>query len=290
MTDTLTVLINLFILIFVLTSMFGTGLSLTVGQIIEPLRNTRAVLLALLANFVLVPALAYLLTAVLPLGDGLRTGLIIIACVAGAPFLPKLAGAAKGNIAFSVGLMILLMVLTVVYAPLVLPLLLPGVTVSPWAIAQPLITLMLIPLAVGLFVRAWKPDAAAGLAPYMNQASSYSLIAAATLGLLVGWRSLIGAFGTSAYLAAILFVVGAIAIGFLLGGREPTMRSVMALGTGQRNISAALLIATTSFTDPQVVLMVLVVSVVGLALLFLVAGVFGKQAAGEPVTQLDTGR
>lgn len=289
MNDALTLLINLFILVFVLTSMFGTGLSLTVGQIIDPLRNIRAVLLALLANFVLVPALAYLLTAVLPLSDGLRTGLIIIACVAGAPFLPKLAGVAKGSIAFSVGLMVLLMVLTVIYAPIVLPLLLPGVSVSPWAIAQPLITLMLIPLAIGLFIRAWKPDVAAGLAPHMNQASSYSLMAAAVLGLLVGWRGLIGAFGTTAYLAALLFVAGAILIGFLLGGREPAMRSVMAVGTGQRNISAALLIATTSFTDPQVVLMVLVVSVVGLALLFLTAGFFGKRAAGEPATQLETG-
>jgi predicted Na+-dependent transporter len=50
--------------------MLAMGLSLTVKQIMDPLRNTRLVLLALLANFILVPALAYLITVVIRLDDG----------------------------------------------------------------------------------------------------------------------------------------------------------------------------------------------------------------------------
>jgi hypothetical protein len=42
-------------------------------------------------------------------------GLILLATAAGAPFLPKLAEVAKGNIAFGVGLMVLLMVVTIIY-------------------------------------------------------------------------------------------------------------------------------------------------------------------------------
>jgi hypothetical protein len=38
--------------------------------------------------------------------------------------------------------------------PIVLPLLLQGVSVDAWSIARPLITLMLIPLAIGLFIKA----------------------------------------------------------------------------------------------------------------------------------------
>jgi predicted Na+-dependent transporter len=45
-------------LIFVVTSMVAMGLSLTVPQIIAPLRNVRLVILALLANFVLIPLIA----------------------------------------------------------------------------------------------------------------------------------------------------------------------------------------------------------------------------------------
>ena len=59
---------------FVLTSMFGMGLSLTVPEIVEPLKDVKRVLLALVASFVLVPALAYGLQVVIPLPDGLATG------------------------------------------------------------------------------------------------------------------------------------------------------------------------------------------------------------------------
>ena len=42
------------------------------------------------------------------------------------------AAAAKGDMAFSVGLMVLLMVVTVAYMPLVLPVLIDGVEVEAW--------------------------------------------------------------------------------------------------------------------------------------------------------------
>jgi BASS family bile acid:Na+ symporter len=124
--DFLQALMNLSVLVFVITSMLAMGLNLTVGQIIEPLRNARLVILALVANFILVPILAYLILLIIPLDQGLATGLILMATAGGAPFLPKLAQAAKGNMAFSVGLMVLLMMVTIVYMPLVLPVLLQG--------------------------------------------------------------------------------------------------------------------------------------------------------------------
>jgi len=55
-----------------------------------------------------------------------------------APALAKLVQTAKGNVAMSVGVMVLLMVVTIVYMPIVLPLVLPNVEVDAWAIAQPL--------------------------------------------------------------------------------------------------------------------------------------------------------
>ncbi|MGB7773942.1 MAG: bile acid:sodium symporter, partial [Pseudolabrys sp.] len=135
---------------FVVSSMLAMGLGLTIRQIIEPLRNARLVLLALLANFVLMPLGALALAKLLWLDNPFAVGLLVLGCAAGAPFLPKLAELAKGNLAFSVGTMVLLMVVTVGYLPLVMPLLLPGVTVDPWNIARSLLLLMLLPLAAGL--------------------------------------------------------------------------------------------------------------------------------------------
>jgi len=59
--------------------MVAMGLSLAVPQIIAPLRNVRLVILALFANFVLVPLIASVIVRVIPVGEPLRIGLILLA-------------------------------------------------------------------------------------------------------------------------------------------------------------------------------------------------------------------
>jgi len=79
------------------------------------------VILALVANIVIVPIAEYAITLGLALDEPIQLGLIIISTAAGAPFLPKLVEVAKGNTAFSVGLTVLFMVVTIIFLPLVLP-------------------------------------------------------------------------------------------------------------------------------------------------------------------------
>jgi BASS family bile acid:Na+ symporter len=283
MSEILTVIAQLSVVTFIITSMLAMGLSLTIKQILDPLRNTRLVLLALLANFILVHGLAYLITLVIPLDEGLATGLIIVGAAAGAPFLPKLVQMAKGNIAFSVGLMILLMVVTVIYLPVVLPILLPGASVNPWDIARSLIVMMLIPLGIGLFVKARYEDTAKSLQPHMSQISSYAIVLALVAILVVQFSSIIGTIGSGGILAVLIFLAGALVIGLLLGGGDTSMRSVMGLGTAQRNLSAALLVAGQNFSDdPNVLVMVMLVTIIGLTLLMVVGGEMGKRAQVVP--------
>ena len=86
---------------FVVSSMLAMGTGLTVRQIVEPLRNARLVMLALLANFILMPLGAFALAKVLWLDEPFGVGLLLLGCAAGAPFLPKLAELAKGNLAIN---------------------------------------------------------------------------------------------------------------------------------------------------------------------------------------------
>lgn len=234
-------------LLFVVTSMLAMGMSLTIAQIVEPLRNVRLVVLALVANFVLVPALAYVIAAVIPIDDALRTGLIVLAAAGGAPFLPKLVQVAQGPIALGVGVMVMLMVVTIAYLPIVLPLLLPGVEVDPWAIAQSLVVLMLVPLAIGLLIRANAAETAAQYQPVFTKASSLAIVVLMVAGLALSARNILGLLGTGGIIALLLFVLGSLAIGVVLGGRDPGVRSVLGLGTAQRNVSAALVVAAQNF-------------------------------------------
>ncbi|MGB8234623.1 MAG: bile acid:sodium symporter [Pseudolabrys sp.] len=252
---------------FVVSSMLAMGLGLTIRQIIEPLRNARLVLLALLANFVLMPLGALALAKLLWLDNPFAVGLLVLGCAAGAPFLPKLAELAKGNLAFSVGTMVLLMVLTVGYLPLVMPLLLPGVTVDPWNIARSLLLLMLLPLAAGLALKARYEDLARRVKPVFDWISNVSLILLVLLITAANIDKVLQVFGTRGILAGLLYIAIGFGIGWLLGGPEGDTRRVLALGTGQRNIAAALVVASQSFSDPKVIVMVIVVAIVGLIIL-----------------------
>lgn len=263
---------------FVLSSMIAMGLGLSVGQIVTPLKNVGRVLLGLIANFVVMPAVAIGLTRLLRLDPQFGTGLLLLGVAAGAPFLPKLVEVAKGDLPFSVGLMVLLMVVTVGYLPVVLPLALPGVSVDPMGIAKSLVVLMLIPLAISLVVRAKALAFAEKVKPFFGKLSSLSLIALISLITIANFRNVISVFGTGAILAALLFLAAGLAAGWLLGGPGRDTRTVMALGTSQRNIAAALVVAGQSFEDPKVVVMVVVVAIAGLFLLFPVSRAMAPKA------------
>jgi len=268
-------------LAFVVSSMLAVGLSLTIRQIVAPLGNGKLVFLALLANFVLMPLGALGIARLLRLDQPLGIALLLLGAAAGAPFLPKLAGIAKGNLAFAVGLMVLLMVLTVAYMPLVLPLLLKGVSVDPMKIARSLVLLMLLPLGAGLAVNARLGSIAERMRAPLNRISTLSLALLIVLLLVTNIQNVISLFGTRGILASILFLFAGAGIGWLLGGPGLGTKGVLSLATAQRNIAAALVVGGKDF-DPKVLVMIVVVAVVGLLILMPLARVLGTRSAETP--------
>jgi len=288
MSEIFTALASLSVLVNVIGSMASMGLSLKLQQITSSLKNTQLVIMALVANFVLVPLVAYGITLLFPLDESLRIGLILLSTAAGAPFLPKLAEAARGNAAFSVGLMVLLVVVTVIYLPIVLPLLLSGVSVNPWEIAQSLILLMLLPLGLGLLINARYEETAARLQPVFSQASNTALMLLLALGLVLNFREMISLVGSFGILAAVLFLLASLALGYIVGGKDTETKSVMGLGTAQRNIAAALVIAGQNFSN-DVITYIMVVAIVALMILLPLAGELGRKRNLTPDQKLDKG-
>jgi len=265
--------------------MLAMSLSLSVQQMTQPLKNVRLVLLALLANFLLVPLLAYAITKVIPLDQSLQIGVILLGTAAGAPFIPKLVQGAKGNVAYAVGLMFLIMVVTIFYLPIILPLLLPGVEVNPWDIAKSLIATMLIPLLIGMLIKSHSPDVADHWAPVMNKISSLSVLILLVVGLGLNISNILSFIGTLGIGAMVLLILGSLLIGLLFGGRDPGVRSAMGLSTANRNGAAALLVATQNFSGTDTLPFVLVGVVLLLLILLPIAKLLGKrsEAAAAPV-------
>lgn len=266
--------------VFVLSSMLSMGLSLTVGQIIAPLRNHVLIFCALLANFVLMPFAAFAISTLLQLDQPLAIALLLLGTASGAPFLPLLARISKGNLAFSVGLMVLLMVVTVAYMPLVLPLIVKGVSVDPLKIGRSLVLLMMLPLGVGLLAKARLSGLAAKAQPPLSRLSILSLALLIVLLLITNMQNVLSLYGTRGVLASILFIATGYGIGWLWGGPQSGIRRVMALGTAQRNIAAALVVGGQNFKDPKVLVMVVVVAIVGLLMLMPFARYLAKASQG----------
>jgi BASS family bile acid:Na+ symporter len=201
--------------------------------------------------------------------------------------VPKLAQIARGHAATAVALVTLLIVATVVFAPLALPLLL-GVSVDAGAIVTSLAGQLLLPLAIGIFMRErWEEEAA----EYRPTVATLSNVALAVLFLTsVGANlpDLLNLVGTGGILAVVGLIVVALVAGYALGIPAGVERRVLALGAGQRNTAAAFVIATSNFADrPTVLLLIGLAALLMMVILFPLAGEWSKRPStlAAPVEQ-----
>ena len=281
MDDILSSLTDAFTLAFVVTSMFSLGLAMTIKDILDPLRNVGLVALALLANFVIVPAAAYAISRVLSLEQDLHIGILLMSAVAGAPLVIKASQIARGDMRFAGALVVIQVVATVIYLPLVLPLLIPGIQVDAVAIAMPLLTQVLLPLAFGLFINSRYDEEAEMTRPIMAEISNICLALMVVLNLR-NVVNVLGLLGTGAILAALLVITIGFVVGYFLGGSDGATRRVLSLGTAQRNYAAAFVLAAGNFAEqPTVFLLLLAASLISMIIMMIVAGEFGRRAKAE---------
>ena len=194
------------------------------------------------------------------------------------------AAKARGNMAFSGAYILLGTVATVVLMPLMAPLLIKGLTLSVWPLAKPLIVLVLIPLLIGVAIKAYMPTVAAKIfVPVKKTGGLFLLLCLATCLWIYGAEMLdtIGSFAPGAW---VLFMVLMAVLPYVVGfGLKQNQRSVMAIGMSSRNISAGF-VAFFGITDPPAGMFLMVLLVVPLDViigLLAVPPVFAKLAGPE---------
>jgi BASS family bile acid:Na+ symporter len=258
-------------LLFLVCSMLAVGMNLTPQAIIAPLRSLRLVALALALNFVVAPAFAWLLTVIIPLDPGHAAGMLLLSGAAGAPFLPRLVQSARGDPAIAIALMALLTAGTLIFMPLALPWMIRGFAADTWAIARPLVMFIVLPLICGMLAKNRATTLATRAAPVFALIGNASLLLLFVLLIADNFRALLGVIGSGAILAATVYVIGLFGVSWALGGRAPDERCALALGTTARNFAAALVPATSSFSDPKVAIMLIVSAIIGLVVSFTAA-------------------
>lgn len=273
---------NYSISIFAVSSMLSVGLAYRFGRILGPLQDLRAVFRALVANFVLVPLLAVGIERVIPMDPRMALGLFLLAGSAGAPFLIKLARAARGDLALCAALLLLLVPATILFLPFYVPLAmshpsLRGLSYLPSSIASiglPLLSTLILPILIGFAVKAVAPGWAARAAPIAGKLASVALVVVVVSTFGADFRDLIRVVENGAVLAGVLLTMGAFGAGFLLS--RPERSAVLGLGTAQRNVAAAMVIASRSFTEPDILVMITASVLAGLLLLFAIASLLSR--------------
>ena len=280
---------NITVVVFTVGNLMAGGLECDLKDALKWLRSPKLLVPCLFWGWVVGPALAWLIILVFPLSEGHAAGLMLASLAPIAPFLPLAAMKARGDLTFTGAYILLGTVVTVVLMPVMAPLLIKGLALSAWPLAKPLITLVLIPLLIGVAIRFYKPTVAARIFPWVKKIGGIFLLLCLGTTLWIWGKDMLDTVGSFAPGAWVLFMIVMAVVPYLIGfGLKQNQRSVMAIGQSSRNISGAL-VAFFGITNPPEGMLLMVLLVVPLHViigLLAVPRIFAK-LAGKPVPGLD---
>ncbi len=154
------------------------GLELTFTQIEAVGRDWRLLLRGTLANYVIFPGIAVALLLLFKPHPLAAAGFLIVAVCPGSHYSPPFTKLANGNVPAATGLAAVLETSSVLLSPVLLGVLLPWrssenqtLRVDQGEMILTLFLALLLPLELGIMVRAWRPKLADRLLQPANAAS-----------------------------------------------------------------------------------------------------------------------
>lgn len=256
------------------------GLRLDVEDAIRGLRNVKFVIYTLVWGFVIGPAVAWLITQAIPLDTPYATGLILLGMAPCAPFVPLFVTKAKGDLGFTAAYMILVAIGTILFMPFAVPFMVEGLSVSAWAIAKPLLIMILLPLLIGGVIRRNSNKMATKMQPVVKKITMVFTLIVFVLLIVIYYKGIISAMGSLSILSLLIFFTVIMLGTYLLGfGLNYKQKIVLSIGNSTRNLGAAIapLFAATAIAPEAIIIIVLSLPVM---IIFppIAIRVFGKNA------------
>lgn len=278
--------INLLVTLTLIAMMVAIGMSVSLADVMATARDWRLMLRAAMANYVLVPVATIALLLLFHAKPMVSAGFLILAVCPGAPYGPPLTAIARGNVAISVGLMIVLAASSALAAPLMLAAAMPFVSgettleFNAGRLVSTLLATQLAPLCVGMGLRSQRPALAARLLPAANLISKVLNLAAISLILAVQFRLFLE-IRPMAFVGMFALLLASLAAGWLLGGPTVEGRKTMALTTSLRNAGVSMVIAAGSFPRTPALTAVLAYALIEIIGSLALAIWWGRQASAK---------
>lgn len=239
--------------------MFGIALDTPVADFKAVARKPKAFAIAIVAQLVILPAVTFGLTLILPVTPSIALGMILVACCPPGNISQVLTHRSGGSVALSVSMTAVGNLLYIVMLPVSLAFwgslhptareLLEAVELSPGQMLVEIFMIIGLPFLVGLFIRSRFTGFARRVEPFVRWFSLLALLAFIIGALAGNWQYFI------AFLGIIVLVVTihdgvALAIGYTtatVGGLDTRERKAMTFEVGIRNAGLGLGLVFTFF-------------------------------------------
>lgn len=230
--------------------MFGMGLTLKPSDFKPVLMHPKEIVIGELAQFIIMPFVAWMLCRLLNLSPELALGVILVGCCPGGTASNVICYLAKGDVALSVA-MTGVSTLLAPFATPALVLLLAGETVDVdvFGMFISIVQVVILPIVVGLAVNHYFQNLTQKVTPYMPMFSTLAI--AAIIGIIVSHNAQnIMECSMLVAAAVILHNLLGLSLGYvasMLMGLPPEKRTSISIEVGMQNSGLATSLATTHF-------------------------------------------
>ena len=229
----------------VVALLLAIGMLTTKKEITYLWRRPKLLLRSLLAMYVLIPLAAIAFVSILPLADGLKLAVFVLAISAGAPLLPKKLmgiGADEYVLSLVVTASVLAIFTVPAWSAALGPLFGKESHLAPVEVAMLIAKSFLLPMICGMLVRKYFPDKSELFADQILTIAGLILALSAIVLLAINWQLLVKA-GWPALLTLSGLTLLSLVIGHLMGGEEPGERTALAVSCATRHLGLAVLVA-----------------------------------------------
>jgi BASS family bile acid:Na+ symporter len=231
--------------------MFGMGLTISIDDFKEVAKRPFEVGIGVISQFLIMPLLAVLLTAIIPMSPEVAAGVILVGCCPGGTSSNVMTYLSKGDVALSVACTSV----TTLLAPIVTPFLVwtfasQYLPVDAMAMFMSIVKVVLLPLAVGFLFQKLLPGLVKAAVPALP------LVSVAGIVLIVA--AVVGASkGAIASSGLLIFAVVVLhnGLGYLLGffaakaaGLSLAKRKAIAIEVGMQNSGLGAALANAYFS------------------------------------------
>ncbi|WP_194410692.1 bile acid:sodium symporter family protein [Microbacterium cremeum] len=259
--------------------MLGLGLSLTVGDFARVLKQPKAVIIALLCQLVLLPAICFGLVLAFQLPPVLAVGMMMLAASPGGTTANLYSHLFRGDVALNISLTAVNSVIAVFTLPIITNLSIlyfdpfDDQLGMQWAKTLEVFAIVLLPVAAGMAVRRLWPRFAQAMDKPVRIASVVILVIVIAGAVVQNWTLLVENFGRLSLITT-LFCVISLTVGYLAPrlikvGKRQSIASSFEIGI--HNATLAIVIAQTVLGSVELSLPAAVYGV----LMFFIAFGFG---------------